>query len=182
MLTYPFQIIKLRLETDVPELQEIDWFLDQDATNDKNVSLLSARSAYIEFADFEIETLGGRIQSAPALFNIHLLTDNVLDSGKRMKKDQPIDHMRIFDRIYKSLHGFGAKISFLPEFAGLAGSSQDQRVMNSISRVHITPPHKPRKGFMKSIQRFKCVIYDHAACKQWTSIPKPPADIEAQIG
>lgn len=180
MFTYPYEILKLRLTGLVPELREIDWYLQQDSTTDKNTWLYAAPCLFIEFMPTEMRDLGGRIQSAEVDFNIHLLTENVMDSGKRMKKDQPIDHMRIFDKVYKSLQGFGSKISYLPAFVGLIDSPQDQRVMNSISRVDITPPHAIRKAMMKSIQRFRCIVYDHAACKQYT-VPDPLPTLDIAV-
>ena len=182
MLTYPYEILKLRLAIDVPELREIDWYLQQDSTTDKNTWLYAAPLLFIEFQPLATDSLGGRIQSAEVDILIHLLTENVMDSGKRMKKDHPLDHMRIFDKVYKSLLGFSSKLSYLPEFVGLLNTSQDRTVMNSLSRSAIAPPHTIRKAMMKSVQTFRCVIYDHAACKQYTvPAPLPGLDIAVTL-
>jgi len=178
MLTYPYEILKARLTAEITEQREIDWFLDQLNPKDKNASVVAAPAIYIEFLPLTMRDLGGKLQSADAEFNIYLATENVMDSGKRMKKDSPLDHMRIFDKINKSLNGFSAKLSILPEFVGLLNTSQDQCVMNSCTRVGITPPHQMRKGIMVSVQRFSTIIWDHAAAKQYTVLtPKPLAEI-----
>lgn len=182
MLTYPYEILKARLTADVTELREIDWFLDQANPKDKNSMVLAAPAVYIEFLPLIPRDLGGRLQSADAEFNLHLVTENVMDSGKRMKKDQPIDHMRIFDKINKSVSNFSAKLSYLPEFVALLNTTQDQRVMNSCTRVGITPPHRMGKGLMVSVQRFSTILYDHAAAKLYTTLtPKPPIEITPDI-
>jgi len=163
MTTYPFQILKQHLAEELPELREIDWYLQQDSTTDTNAQLYASPIVYIEFLPLDPVDIGFRIQQAEAEFNLHLLTSNVMDSGKRVKKDTPTDHMYIFDKLYNAVHGFSAKLSYLQGKESLLNTPSDQRIMNSISRVAITPPHKPRKGVMKSIQRFKCIIWDHAA-------------------
>lgn len=182
MLTYPYQILKARLTADVSEQREIDWFLDQLNPKDKNAGIVAAPAIYIEFLPLQMRDLSGRLQSADAEFNVYLATENVQDSDKRMKKDQPLDHMRVFDKTNKSLSGFSAKLSYLTEFVALLNTSQDQRVMNSITRIGVTPPHQMRKGIMVSIQRFSTIIYDHAAAKQYTVLsPKPPAEITSEF-
>ena len=182
MLTYPYEILKAHLTAEVTEQREIDWFLDQLNPKDKNASVVAVPALYIEFLPLTMRDLGGRLQSADAEFNIYLATENVIDNGKRMKKDQPLDHMRIFDKIHKALNGFSAKLSALPEFVALLNTSQDQRVMNSCTRVAVTPPHQMRKGIMVSVQRFSTIIYDHGAAKQYTVLtPKPPVEVVPDI-
>lgn len=185
MFTYPFEILKLRLTTDVPELRELDWFLGQTNIKDKNALITTTPALYIEFMPVTPRDLGGKLQSSDAEFNIHLVTESVSDNGtNKLKKNQPNDHMRIFDKIYRSLSGFNAKLSFLPEFVLLLNTSQDQRVMNSIIRTSpIVPPHALSKGKMISIQRFSTIIYDHAAATLYTKItPKPPIEIIPDMG
>lgn len=178
MFTYAYQILKLRLQTDVPELREIDWYADQDT---RKAMLKAAPALYIEFLPNLPRTQPTRIQSAATDFNLHLLSECLFDDDRRMKKDQPLDHMRLFDKIFRSLQGFSAKISFLPEFLALLNTANDQRILGSIDRVAITPPHSPRKAMMKSIQRFSGIIYDHGASAMYDSIPKPPMEISATV-
>lgn len=179
MFTYPYQILKLRLQTDVTELREIEWYTDQDT---RKAMIKASPALYIEFLDNQPRAMGGhRIQSAASDFNLHLLTECLFDDDKRIKKDQPLDHMRIFDKIFRSMEGFAAKISFLPEFVALLNTTNDQRIIGSIDRVAITAPHVIQKKMMKSVQRFSGIIYDHAAAEQYTSITNPPAEISATV-
>lgn len=181
MLTYPFQIFKKLLTDKVSELREIDWYLQQDSESDKNAWLYAAPVVFIEFLPYETMDLGKRIQHAIVEFNLHLLTSNVQDSGKRMSKTQPTDHMRIFDKVYDAVHGFSALLSYLPEFVALADTASDQRVMNSCSRIQIVPPHVPRKSLMKSTQRFKTVLFDHGAVKVMSSPTPPGPDLQVTV-
>lgn len=179
MFTYAYQILKLRLQADVTELREIEWYTEQDT---RTAMLKAAPALYIEFLPNQPRTMSGqRIQSAASDFNLHLLTECVFDDDRRMKKDQPQDHMRIFDKIFRSIQGFSAKVSFLPEFVGLLNTTQDQRIIGSVDRVSITPPHSPRKAMMKSIQRFSGIIYDHGAASLYTTIADPPAQISTTV-
>jgi hypothetical protein len=110
-----------------------------------------------------------------------LLTECLFDDDKRIKKDNPQDHMMILDKIFRSLQGFSALISYLPEFAALEATKDDQRSFNSISRIAIIPPHVPRAAMMKSVQRFKGRFYDHGAAKLYTTIAKPPLELTAAL-
>jgi hypothetical protein len=182
MFTYPYQIIKLKLQTDVPELREIEWYANQDSTTDKDGLLLSSPGVYIQFTPTPIETFSGqKIQSGLAEFDAILLTDCVLDDDRRIRKTKPLDHMVVLDKVFKSLQNFSAKISYLPEFVSLKNTKDDQRSFNSLSRISITPPHVPRKAMMKSIQRFRALFYDHGAAKIYTTFAKPPLELTTEI-
>lgn len=183
MFTYPFEILKKRLTDTVAELREIDWYLEQDSTTDKNASLKAMPAAYLQFMPLETIDLGTRIQQAIVQFDLILLSDCVYDTGsKRMKKDSPSDHMRLFDKVYKNISGFSARLSYLPEFAVLLNTEGDMRVMNTISRMAIVPPHVPRKAIMKSVQRFTCVVWDHGAFPTWTlADPQPALEVEGEL-
>ncbi len=175
MFTYSFEALKARLSSKVPELREIDWYMNQDDTKDKNAALRVSPALYLEFNPVTTQDLGRNIQQAECEFNLILLTDCVFDTGsKRLKKDNAKDHMQIFDNVYKAMTGYSAKLSVIPAFAALLNTSDDQRLFNSISRIAITPPHNPRKALMKSIQRFKCMMWDHAALPQYNPPVTPP--------
>lgn len=173
MLSYPYFILKKRLEDQVSELREVDWYLSQDSSSDKSSMIKALPAAFIEWLPIPTDDEGGRLQSGIAEFNIHLITEAVLDSDKRVKKDQPLDHMRVFDKVYQNLHGFSALISFLTEFVALKGTDNDMRMFNSLSRVGITPPHA-LKSLMKSTQRFRGKFYDHAATPGYQPYSPPP--------
>ena len=175
MFTYPFEIIKARLQTVVTEQRETDWYMNQDSMSDKNASIKTTPAIYIEFLPVETRDEGQRIQSAETEFNIILITDCLYDTGsKRLKKDNARDHMRIFDKINQALSGYSARLSVLPDFVALANTVNDQRVFNTITRNGITPPHVPLKAMMKSVQKFKTMMWDHAAQIAYTTPETPP--------
>lgn len=184
MTTYPYQILKLRLQTDIPELREVEFYTGQDSTSDKTAALKAAPGVYISFLPSNTENMSGqKIQSAAGQFETMLLTECLLDGDKRIKKDHALDHMVLVDKIFKSLQGFRAKLSYLPEFAPLKNTVKDQNVINSIDRIGIPiQPHIARKAMMKSVQRFGAVMYDHAGANLYTNItPKPPLEISTDI-
>jgi hypothetical protein len=182
MFTYPYQIIKRKLLTDVTELRELEWFTDQDSVKDENASLRAAPGVYIQFLPADITTFSGqKIQSTMTEFDAILLTETLLDDDKRIKKDNPQDHMILLDKIHRSLQGFSALISYLPEFSSLFGTKGDQRAFNSLSRISITPPHVPRKAMMKSVLRYRGLFFDHGAAKLYTTMAKPPLELTTEI-
>lgn len=181
MYTHPFEVIKAHLLDKLPELREVDWYMNQDDVKDKDGWLVSSPAVYIQFLPSPTEDMGARIQSSTSEFDVLLLTDCVLAEGsKRIKKTDPKDHMYILDKIFHALSGFSALKSDLVEFVALAGTSADQRLMNSCTRISITPPHTPRKAIMKSVQRFRTKLYDHAA-KNTYAAPDPSPDLELEV-
>ncbi len=182
MLTYPFLIIQKRLQTEVTELREIDWYLDQDSETAKDIGIKTSPAAFIEFlSPLETKDLAVRIQQSVVEFNVHLLTSNVMDSGKRMLKNKSTDHMVIFDKVYKCLSGFSSLLSYLEEFGALNGTKNDKRIMNSISRNGVVSPHRVHKTLMKSTQKFKTVLWDHGAVKTYTKLDPQPALVALPI-
>jgi hypothetical protein len=181
MFTYAFHILKEHLTASVPELREIDWYLQQDSTTDKNVWLYASPVLFLEFSVVgDIRDHGGRIQSALVDLTVHLLTENARDNGKIVKKETSVDHMMVFDKVFKNLQGFSAKKSVLAEFSAI---EIDQRVFNSLTRNGIVAPHKIRKTMIKSEQRFRAVFYDHAAVKAYTRPdPAPALDVSVTLG
>ena len=174
MFTYPFEIIKARLQTVVTEQRETDWYMNQDSMSDKNASIKTTPAIYIEFLPVETRDEGQRIQSAEAEFNIILITECLYDNGsRRLKKDNAKDHMIIFDKINQALSGYSARLSVLPDFVALANTPNDMRVFNSITRNGITPP-VAIKALMKSTQKFKTMVWDHAAQIAYTTPETPP--------
>jgi hypothetical protein len=176
MFTYAYQILDKYLRAQMTELREIDWYLNQDSTTDKLSKLWAAPAVFIEFRIVEgLRDHGHRIQSATVDILFHLLTENAKDRGSKIVDKQNADaiaHPKMMDKLFKSLQGFSAKLSYLDAFTALAGTDQDQRVFNSMSRNSLVPPHVVRKTMIKSVQSFRCVAYDHAATKTYTD-PTP---------
>jgi len=183
MFTYSYEIIKLKLQSAVVDLREVEWYTGQDNLTDKNASIKAAPAIYIEFLPALTENLNaGQIQKTIAQFDLILVTETLLDGDKRIKKDTAKDHMLLLDKCFKALQGYGAKISVLPAFAALLNTDQDQRAFNSLTRISITPPHQPRKAIMRSVQRFQGTFYDHAAAKVYTTpSPAPPLQVTTDM-
>lgn len=181
MYTYPNNILKKLATDSIPELKDVDFYLEQDSSTDKNSLQLASPGLYFEYALVgSMRMHGNNIQSGIVNITLHLVTVAAIANGKRMKKDQPTDHMAIFDKVYRTFNGFSSKLSFLPEFVALLDTDQDERVMNSLCRTGMSLPQKFKTALMKSTQTFQCVIYDHASGKQYTS-PQPNIDVQGII-
>ncbi len=80
MYTYAYQTLEKLLLAKMPELREIDWYLQQDSTSDKNTWIYGAPVLFLEFVPVEgPRDHGGRIQSAVTDIVVHLLTENSCD-------------------------------------------------------------------------------------------------------
>ncbi|MFD0997699.1 hypothetical protein ACFQ21_00205 [Ohtaekwangia kribbensis] len=181
MFTYPYQILEAEIKTRIPEIKEVDWYLQQDSTSDKNASIYTAPLVYFEFnLSSELRSHGKEIQSAIVDITVHLLTENTRDKGSKLILKSGIEHSAMFDKVYKTLQNFNAKLSQLDTFAALAGTDQDQTVFNSMNRVGILNPHATRKTMVKSTQTFRCVVWDHAALKQYTKVT-PDLQVDADL-
>jgi hypothetical protein len=182
MYTYPYQIIKKKLQADVPELKEVDWFLHQYDTTKKEGNFMTAEpGVYIEFpAEIELQQLGFNIQMADVTWTLHLATTNVFEDDRRVQKVSATDHAMIMDKIFRSLLNWSSKLSYLPAFAALAGTSTDQRVVGTIARVGINPPHV-LKSLMVTKQKFRCAMYDHAANPTLQTIMNVPLQISSTV-
>lgn len=172
MFTYPYQITKQRLQSTVPELKEVEWFLHQYDENKREAGFVTAEpGVYIEYPEIETQQLGYGIQMADVEWTLHLVTSNVYEGDKRIQKLNASDHAVIMDKIYVNLLNWSSKLSYLPAFASLESTPNDQRVIGTISRTGITPPHD-LKSLMVSKQKFRCVMYDHAANPTFTHLVK----------
>jgi hypothetical protein len=178
MFTYPLEIIKKHAQATIPELREIDMYLEQDSESDKKTGLFTAPALFIDFSIVgSMRQHGPQIQSAIVDITFHLLTECLVEKGTtRMKKVTPKDHMTIFDKIYKNFNGFGSKLSFLTEFSALADTDSDMTIMNSLTRREQSILKRFRKAMMKSTQTFRCVVYDQSALIEYTS-PTPNLDL-----
>jgi len=168
MFTYPYLIIKSLLGS-IAELKEIDWYLNQFNRSDKSAMLFTTPAVYIQFADATTEAIGGKIQTANTTVTIHLVTDTMYSTGKRMEKANPTDHANLMDAIYKVLDGQGGLLSDITGNEALKGTENDARIFNSLTRDKITAPHDLRNKIISSHQ-FNGLFYDHSKVKAFQSI------------
>ena len=173
MYTYPYQILKKRLTTQVTQLKLVDWFLDQYNKKDKAVMLHTEPAAFIEVRPITTEQLSYGHQMAETEIVVHLVTTSMFDNDKRVKKGNARDHAQLVDDIYKALSGFSAKLSYLDEFAALKDTANDRTIFNSMMRDGIpVTPHAIR-GLQITLQLFTTLVFDHAAVK--TLAPAAPS-------
>lgn len=168
MFTYPYLIIKALLGS-ITELKEIDWYLNQYNRTDKSAILFTTPAAYVQFEDMQTETIGGNIQTATGTVTIHIVTDNVISTGKRMEKSNPKDHAVLMDKVYNLLDGKGGMLSDIAGNEPLKGTENDYRIFNTLTREKITSPHDLRNKII-STHTFKAVFYDHSKVKTFQKI------------
>jgi hypothetical protein len=169
MYTYPYQILKKRLTAQVAELKLVDWYLDQYNKKDKATLMLIEPAVFIEFRPITTQQLSFGHQMAETEIIVHLVTTNMFDNDKRVKKSVARDHAQLVDDIYKALSGFSAKLSYLDEFAALANTPNDKTIFNSITRDGLpVTPHAIR-GLQITLQLFTTLVFDHADVKTTTS-------------
>ena len=157
----------------MPELKEIDWFLHQYDPNKKQAGFMTAEPGfYIEFPEIDTEQIGYGVQMADVEWTAHLVTQNVYENDKRIQKVSPTDHAMIMDKCFRSLVNWSSKISYLDEFVALLNTADDKRMIGTIIRKGITPPHM-LNGLMVTKQRFRSVMYDYASLAVYTPANKP---------
>jgi hypothetical protein len=164
MYLYPYQIIKKRL-SEIQEIKDLNWYLQQYEDNQRGRVLYNAPGVYIQFEPIITQQLDKFTQMAESVITIHLVTDSVQDNEKRIATT----HTAVMDKIYGKMHGFSAKASYLEEFAALAGTPNDKRMLNSMRRSGITPPHSFSSKVV-TLQQFHSVIYDHSKNKVFNSM------------
>lgn len=170
MYTYPYQIIKKRLTAQVAQLKLVDWYLDQYNKKDKATMMHIEPAAFIEFRPITTQQLSYGHQMAETEIVVHLVTTNMFDNDKRVKKGTARDHAQLVDEIYKALSGFSAKLSYLDEFSDLANTANDKTIFNSMVRDGLpVTPHAIR-GLQITLQIFTTLVFDHAAVKPTTSV------------
>lgn len=173
MITYPYEVKKRRLQSNIAQLKEVDWFLNQYDPQGNN-TIYTTPGVYIEYLPMQTESLARKLQQAPVTFRVHLVTNSVYDTGKRVKKDSDWDHASLLDKVFGQLYGFSGRLSDLAEFAALKGTPSDFKLFNSIDRINLVPPHN-FAGLMVTVQEFQCLMYDHTANP---SFQKLTADLE----
>jgi hypothetical protein len=172
MYTYPYQILKKRLNDKIAELKVVDWFLDQFNKTDKSTMVHTAPGVFIQFRPMATEQLSFGQQMAEVEIVLHVFSINMYDNDKRVEKVNANDHAVLVDKVHKSISGFGAKLSFLPAFAGLLNTDQDQTIFNSLRRQLVNPPHAIRSLQVTELT-YKTLVYDSEAVKLLSPTVQP---------
>ena len=159
-------LLKNRL-SEIAEFKEIDWFTGQyDQSGEQELAVDAG--CYIEFFPGDWQTLGAGQQQTVLLFDVHLVQDCVLVGDKRVLSNS-LNHLALAQNIYTKLQGWGAMLSDISAFSGLAGTSEDVVIINEIVRMATTPDMRLKK-IIVTVQRFSCLIRDVSASPQYQEI------------
>lgn len=159
MYKLPYILLKQRIEEIVNELKGVEPYFNQDSTEG---DLLTTPKAFIEFKDVPTNDLGNNVQEGELNFDVILCTKTYKDKNKWLYDDANQVHLDLSDLIFKALSGFSAFASSAPGLVALAGTKNDYKVLNSITRTNVTPVKLLHKNLM-STQSFKCHVKDRSA-------------------
>lgn len=177
MFTLPYQIIKNRLASQIPELNQVDWELGQSHQSQK--LLFTSPAAFIAFDPVNTITQGQNIQNGRATVRIRLATSSITGDDERIRKLNPDDHMVLVDEIFQALQDYGANLSALSQYSDLKGTNQDYHVFNSLQRTRITPDHRST-SVMVTEQSFEALFYDTSSIRKYIKTT-PDATITKDI-
>jgi hypothetical protein len=139
-------------------------------------------AVYIEFRPIEWATLGGGIQRAVLTFDVHLVTDSMLDGDKRVVDTLAVNHFAAHDGVFRALQGFRCNLSYLPAFSALTGAA-DWVLIESVVRTASHVLHR-QGNLLVSVQTFAATVKDYAAVPNFitvVAIPVVTAEIEDVI-
>lgn len=167
MYKYPYAIIKKKLAA-IAEIKEVAWYLQQDIKKG-GIKILPA--AYIRFLPTSMRSLGNGVQEGDLEFEVILITDNMYDNDKRIDDGTDTTHMDLLTSVHTTLSGKIGMLSDLTAFVALKDTENDVRILNTIDRSSISPPHEMR-SLMKSTQRFKSYVKDPSGSPAFTAVTK----------
>lgn len=166
MLKEVYQLIQQRIQTEVAEFKEVEWFLNQYAETEDQDAWYATPSAYIEFLPITYSSHGGLQQRATVVFRIHVASEALFGDGRRIT-DSAINHISLVDRVYVALHGWNAKLSDLSTHVG-----NDAVFINTVSRTELAPDHG-HFNTMVTIQTFQFAFIDNSAVAQMQTVTNP---------
>lgn len=150
-----YQAIKKRLQDNIEALQEVEWYMRQYQQTGENTMYVTP-AAYIEFRPISFESYRDGIQQANIEVVVHAVSESVYDNDTRFT-DASINHLGLVDDIFKTLHGWGAQLSDVPDI-DLEDDEADPTILNSMTRTQYIADH----GFSDLIvtrQTFSAVAF-----------------------
>lgn len=166
-----YQLIKQRIQTNVPQIKDFGWYMQQGTSNYKG-GIVANASCFIEFGAIDTTSKGSKQQIATVPFTLYLITDNLKDSPDRMLEDLNFKHLSIVSEVYEALSGYTPLLSELSEFAALANTPDDYKVFAAPVRNTIITDHSNR-SIITTKQLFTTTCTDKSATKTYTTVNRP---------
>jgi hypothetical protein len=167
MLKLVYMAVKKRLGARLLDVRWIDWYLNQYAQEGEQ-SLWTTPALFIEFPPLDWRKLGNGVQVSDATMLVHLVNETHYDDDKRIIADVP-GHLEEEAEVYAALEGFRCKLSYLDEYASLAGQPEDRVLMETTVRLRTYPDHDMSR-LLVSVQEFTTRIYDYGATPEWQQV------------
>jgi hypothetical protein len=168
MYRYIFTLVKQHLNTALPIIKVVDWYMQQDSTPG---SLKVLPALYIEFKPTTTRSLGNNVQEAVVEYDAILITDCVYDNHKRMFGDTVNDHYSVVEKVFAKLSGFTGMLSDLAGMEHLKDTELDYKICSGTDRTNIATDHR-NKAIIKTTQTFKCYAKDYTATKKYQKVLK----------
>jgi len=167
MLKDVYQALKKRISEEIPAITWIDWYLAQ-YDQEGEQAMWTTPAAFIEFLPLDWQSLGSGVQASNVMLQVHLVNETHYDDEKRML-DATINHLGQAQDIYKALHNWRCMLSYVDEYAALAGTENDRVLLESMVRVRTYPDHNMSR-MLVAVQEFTMRIYDYDAQIQWQEV------------
>lgn len=145
-----YQVLKAHL-ANVPNVEDVDWYLGQYSQDDSGSILYATPSLYIEFRPIDWKTLPNKVQRGVLSFIVHTVTDSVYDDDERFL-DSQFDHLQLVDNVFAALEG--------KRF-----SNSGKTILETIVRRSVTPDHN-LEGIIVTTQEFQSVVFNYEARPQ----------------
>lgn len=167
MIKEVYQAFKKRLGEEITALNWIDWYLAQYDMEGQQ-ALWTTPAAFVEFLPINWQMLTNGVQASNIMLQVHLVNESHYDDDKRMTDDQ-VDHLGMENEVYLALQNWRCMLSYLDEYAALAGTPDDRVLVETVVRSRTYPDHLMSRVLV-SVQEFTTRIYDYSATPQWGSV------------
>lgn len=162
-----FLLLQQRLQTQIPGLNEVDWYMGQYLQSGDN-TLYAVPAAYIEFEPAEPTDLPKGMQLLDLAINIHLVHEALYDTSQRVT-DLAVEHMEMVGLVHKNLNRFEGKLSDLPETASLKDTDKDRTILNRMSRTGLPVDHS-LNNLIVTVQQFQATAFDYSGMKEYKEV------------
>lgn len=161
-----YSALEKRLMEKLDWLHYVDYFLNQ-YNDPENNKVRTTPAVFIEFAPVDWKQQGAKVQSGLQYVMIHLVNESYYDDKERILDTQVVNHFSKESQVFAVLAGFRASLSYLPQFAHLANTSEDVQIMETMTRINTNADHE-LEPFLVSIQVFATTVFDYSAIKDYS--------------
>lgn len=168
-LNHIYQLIKQRIEAQVPQIKEFGWYMGQGTSAYKG-GLVAAPACFLEYIQIDMDSNAKREQMGTVNFKLILISESLNDSPNRTIETINFSHLATVGNVFMFMHGYSPFLSELPEYAHLKDTPQDYQVFTPPNRTTIRTDHSNR-SILITEQIFSCKAKDFSAVTNYTKLP-----------